>query len=331
MRLAVNKSAMQQIDALSGTARRNVVHFLSSLGDVDPDVLLRDSGAALGLEPYGKNENMYTAVVGGEVLVILYISGVRVFVYSALDLSDKNAAVAQSQTAGSDSQHASIDGPVIGLVQSQGRLRIATAEPDGTGIAAGHDLLDLIRLGLYTSERWISRVRELEDLINDPAVKENDLQRFFERNPDFLFGDAYQEAYPQLVLPLGDGKNLRPDFGLRPHNQQALCDLLDLKLPTARLLSGIESRRRLSSKVMDAVGQMSNYQRYFDSEARRREIEQAYGLRFYRPRMLVVIGKRAGVDPVQLRQAEADVPNLLLITYDDLLERARAKGNTRKP
>ena len=41
--------------------------------------------------------------------------------------------------------------------------------------------------------------------------------------------------------------------------------------------------------------------------------------------MFVVIGRRGKISPIQLRKVEQDVPRLNLLTYDDLLERARYK------
>ena len=131
------------------------------------------------------------------------------------------------------------------------------------------------------------------------------------------------------MLPLSDGRSLRPDFALTPSNPADLCDLLDLKLPQHRLLAGIASRIHLSAKVMDAVGQMRTYQNYFNDERRRKAVHETYGLRFFRPRMIVVIGQRKAVDPIQLREAESDVPGLTLVAYDDILERARRRIRRR--
>lgn len=57
----------------------------------------------------------------------------------------------------------------------------------------------------------------------------------------------------------------------------------------------------------------------------RRAIEDEYGLHFFRPRMMVVIGRRGGISPLEFRRAESDVKELQLVTYDDLLDRARLK------
>nr|BFD90909.1 hypothetical protein KitaXyl93_22690 [Kitasatospora sp. Xyl93] len=215
----------------------------------------------------------------------------------------------------------------VGLIESEGRIHVVSASSEGAGTLEGADLLELIRLRTYGAGGWQERVRELEDLINDPKVEELALQQFFEANPEFLLGDAYERAIPHLYLPLEGQRFLQPDFGLRPHNPNALGDLLDLKLPQAKLLTGIPARRKLSAKVADAAAQMRTYQRYFNDPAKRDAIRQRYDTRFYLPRLFVVIGRRADVDPIDLRDAESGSHGLQLVTYDDVLERVRSKGN----
>nr|BEK65685.1 hypothetical protein KPHV_29120 [Kitasatospora purpeofusca] len=215
----------------------------------------------------------------------------------------------------------------IGLIESEGRIHVVSASSEGAGTLEGADLLELIRLRTYGAGGWQERVRELEDLINDPKADELALQRFFEANPEFLLGDAYERAIPQLFLPLEGQQSLEPDFGLRPHNPNALGDLLDLKLPQVKLLAGIPARRRLTAKVTEAVAQMRTYQRYFNDPVRREAIRERYDTRFYLPRLFVVIGRRADLDPIELRDAESDFQGLQLVTYDDVLERVRSKGS----
>ncbi|RGD60442.1 DUF4263 domain-containing protein [Kitasatospora xanthocidica] len=232
-----------------------------------------------------------------------------------------------STTAVSDPADATIAISLVG-----GRLRIASLHVDGSvQLASGPNTAhDLLNIGTSVTPSLASLTRQLEDLINDPLVCEADLQRFFEQNPEFLLNDTYETVVPQLVLPLSDGRSLRPDFALAPSNPADLCDLLDLKLPSHSLLAGIASRVHLSAKVMDAVGQMRTYQNYFNDEHRREAVHQMYGLHFFRPRMIVVIGQRKAVDPVQLRAAESDVPGLTLVAYDDILERARHRIRRRQ-
>jgi hypothetical protein len=172
---------------------------------------------------------------------------------------------------------------------------------------------------------WKSLIAELEDLINTPHVNESQLQEFFENNPEFLCGDTYETAKPHIVLQRPDAGPLIPDFALKPPNEHALCDLLELKLPSAKLLVGQDNRKRLSAALLEACAQLREYRDYFESCANRQSVEEIYGLRFFRPRMMVIIGKRSDYIASDLRKAEGDIPELSITTYDDLLERARAR------
>ena len=165
-------------------------------------------------------------------------------------------------------------------------------------------------------------IDELETLINSTKLSESRLQDFFESNPEFLCGDIYESAHPHIMLQRPEGP-LIPDFALKPCNEAALCDLLELKLPNAKLIVGPGNRRRLSQAVMDACAQLREYRSYFDLPSNRRSIEEVYGLRFFQPRMIVIIGRRNDYPANELRKAEGDIPNLTINTYDDLLARAR--------
>ena len=208
-----------------------------------------------------------------------------------------------------------------------GRLRLLAVLPDGTYqfLDQSKQVHSLLYIWSFANLGFVDLVEEFEDLINSRSVKEEELQKFFERNPDFLTGDIYEEARPHIVLRREEQGSLIPDFALRPHSTEGLCDLLELKLPQAKTVVGSENRRRLSGSVMEACAQLREYRDYFDSEANRKVVLETYGLRFFRPRMVVVIGRRSGQTATDLRSAEGDVPQLTLRTYDDLLDRAKSR------
>ncbi|MFD8251435.1 Shedu anti-phage system protein SduA domain-containing protein [Streptomyces werraensis] len=215
----------------------------------------------------------------------------------------------------------------LGIELLNGRLRLVSVQPDGSVrvVDTPGQLHNLFYIASGEAAGWKTAVEELEDLINSPKTAERDLQRFFERNPRFLCGDTYEEARPHIVLQRdGDGP-LIPDFALKPCNSNALCDLLELKLPKAKLIRVNKNRVRLTSAIMEACAQLREYQSYFEDCEKRAAVENMYGLRFFRPRMMVLIGKRSDYDATALRNAESDVPNLSIVTYDDIVERARSR------
>lgn len=206
------------------------------------------------------------------------------------------------------------------------RLKVVSLLPDGTyrfldGANNLHSILYLVSAETRALER---AVEELESLVNDHAVEEADLQNFFERYPDFILEAEHKAAHPHVVLTRSDSPELIPDFLLEPLDQTGLCDLLELKLPSADAFA-LSSRPRFSAAVFAAAAQLRSYSLFFDEERNRMSVEEKYGLRAYKPRMFVLIGRRGKVSPIDLRNMQLDAPNLYLKTYDDVINRMKAR------
>lgn len=175
-------------------------------------------------------------------------------------------------------------------------------------------------------------VRELEYLMNEPLAKEKDFQDFFERNQNFILNDDYREAHPQLVLSQDNGEDLKPDFVLEPVDQGSLCDLLELKLPSTQVFVLKKNRPRFAAAVHEAAAQLRVYSRFFDEEKNRRKFQATYpGLRAYKPRMFVIIGRRSEANSLIQRDIQRELPDVNLRTYDEVILRMKWKiENLRK-
>lgn len=174
-------------------------------------------------------------------------------------------------------------------------------------------------------------IEEFESLINNPSGREADFQDFFERNPDFILNDEYRQAHPHVVLSRDDGEKLIPDFILEPVEQSSLCDLLELKLPSTGIFVLKKNRARYSAAVFEAAAQLREYSRFFDEEENRKRFQQTYqGLRAFRPRMFVIIGRQGNEDPIIKRSIQTEFPGLVLRTYDEVLERMKWKAEKMK-
>lgn len=164
----------------------------------------------------------------------------------------------------------------------------------------------------------------LEDLINTGA-QEADFQRFFEEHPHYvLMLGPYTSLHPQVILTEDDGSRLIPDFFLEKINSD-FCDICDLKRPTAQLIRYQRNRFRFRDAVMEAVAQLETYRDWFEDSHRRAQFYQRYGLKAYRPKVVVIIGRRNSyyqdVDRIRL---ESRLPQWVkLNTYDDVVDRAR--------
>lgn len=222
------------------------------------------------------------------------------------------------------------EGEDIALVIIGDRVRLVSLSQDGK-----YEFLDDLNnlhhiVYICSSEtlRLQQAVEELEELINNPKTREQDLHEFFERNPEFILNEDYKSAHSKVVLTDERGGKLIPDFLLEPTDQDSLCDLLELKTPSQKIFSLKKSRMRFSAAVMEACAQLREYSAFFDEERHRKAIENQYGLTVYKPKMFVIIGRRGGLTPIEKKRVESDAPWLTLKTYDDLV--TRVKNNIKR-
>ena len=168
-------------------------------------------------------------------------------------------------------------------------------------------------------------IEELETLMNKKDLREEDLQDFFKRNPEFILNDEYRKAHSKVVLEKDNQETLVPDFILEPYNSERLCAILDLKLPSAKVWVLKKNRPRYSSAVYEAVAQLREYSQFFEHEDNRLKILNEYGLLVYIPKLFVIIGRRGPVDPLVRRRIEIGTPDTTVLTYDDIIEKIRHK------
>lgn len=168
------------------------------------------------------------------------------------------------------------------------------------------------------SHFWREKLSEFDDILNDPSAREHHFQEFFERNPQFLLGLDYERAIPHPILYREEDGPLIPDFFLQPLDN-ALCDVLDLKLPTAKLIVGGKNRLRLSSSLFEAVAQLREYHDYFEDPNLREAVRNRYGITAFKPALSVVIGRSPRhISPEKYRQIQTGAGGVQLLTYDDL-------------
>lgn len=202
-------------------------------------------------------------------------------------------------------------------------------ELTGLEIAPGHAITATPRIA-YKATRgfWLPEAADLEDLINDPAVRENDLQHFFERHPHLLAGTSYDRVVAHPVLARDQDGPLVPDFMLEPVGG-GFADVLDLKLPQVRLIAGRKDRVRVSAHVAEALSQIREYRAYFEDSRRRQAVQDRYGLQAYRPTAAVLIGRDPGPgqDKFEVKRLWDELPgHVRVITYDELLRQVRSLG-----
>lgn len=176
-----------------------------------------------------------------------------------------------------------------------------------------------------TRALFSSEITEFQHLLNDPSTRERHLQKFLEDHPNFLRGLNYTNVYPQLVLERDHGTQLQPDFILEPYHDM-WCDILDIKLPTQALIVGRRDRATLAAAIHEVAAQLREYAAYFEEEKHRTFVQQKYGLRIYKPRLIAVVGRdmRQMTDP-QIRRAMTAYDGLQIMTFDQLVEHTKRR------
>jgi hypothetical protein len=217
---------------------------------------------------------------------------------------------------------ASNRGPHLAMLATDDGIRVVPLIENTFDINLLSGLHRFLYVSSLESVRTREAVEELETLINNPKVRESELQAFFEAHQDLLIGDNYRAARPHLALERDTEGPLIPDFLLEPFDQDGLADLLELKLPSAKLIVGSPNRRRFSASVTEACAQLRTYRDYFEDPRACERFYAIHGLRLFRPRMFVLIGRRLTMDPIELRRLESEVQ---VWTYDDVLAKAKRR------
>jgi hypothetical protein len=171
-----------------------------------------------------------------------------------------------------------------------------------------------------------SEITEFERLINKFRVKEIEIQSFLEQYPNILraLGQGYTHIYSQVVLQRDDGTSLRPDFILEPVG--GWCDILDIKIPDKQIVVGRRDRKTFSSAVHELAAQLREYAAYFENARLAKRIEELYGIKCYKPRLIGVIGRDLRMaDERQLRRLETQYSDIEVITFNRLLEIAKSR------
>lgn len=166
---------------------------------------------------------------------------------------------------------------------------------------------------------------ELEDLINNPRVRELDLQRFFEQHPHFFRMWDYREVFPHVYLTRESDGPLIPDFLLLDRELQKAM-VLDLKLPHTKTVVAKKNRERFSSLIEEARSQLFEYSDWFEESHNRRRLKEQYGMDIYRPSLGMIVGSSSAFSgAVQKQKLRSRYPDVEIVTYDDVLRSAQRR------
>ena len=148
---------------------------------------------------------------------------------------------------------------------------------------------------------------------------------FFEEHPHFFRKWDYREVHSQIHLRHELDGELIPDFILTDRELQKSA-IVDLKLPSPKLIRRQRNRDRFAAAVIEARAQLQTYRDYFEERTNRESIRGILGMEIYRPHLSVVIGRasefRDEFDRALLQDRNADIE---IVTYDDILTFAKRR------
>lgn len=221
-----------------------------------------------------------------------------------------------------------IDSSFIALALFDNKIKLVSLTKDGkfSFLDEGQKYHNIIYPSAFEEAALELAIEEFEYLINSPKASENNFQKFFERNPDFILNDDYKQAHPHVVLSREKEGELITDFVLEPVSQSSFCDLLELKLPSAKTYVLKKNREHFSAAITQAAAQLRVYANFFNEEKNRNNFQQIYPhLRIYKPRMFLIIGRESNANSMIKRDIQSEYPQLIINNFDDLLARMKWK------
>lgn len=204
-------------------------------------------------------------------------------------------------------------------------------------IVEAHSDGSLLMLGFTPSQidKRRKELDELEAIIDNPDSKEvSDIQAKLKSMP-WVFGPEYAKYSDKKAGDdIPDGRLKRVD---------GLSDILEVKLPSEEVLRADErGRTYIAPKCAEYLGQLISYLEYYQSKYETQfdddsgeEILEAFDQGYYKPKGTLLIGRRdkskvvnltkrtSNAHPKYMRRQLSYYHGVEIVTYDDLLERAR--------
>lgn len=224
---------------------------------------------------------------------------------------------------------------VLGMVDTKvlsfrlspdGKLIAALQLEDGSWTYADGQTLLPSMLCVFTYSKWANILKDLEDLINDPKTKEDDLQKFFEEYPELVAGDDYDIVIPQATISHADVSSWEADFILAPVNQTEFTKVLELKMPDVSWTTKPKHGHvNFTAKVWSAINQLQDYARAFENPLIRERFQKKYNTDVYKPDMHLIVGRRWNFEWIDdLRQLRKSTP-VKIEDWDSALERLKRR------
>ncbi|WP_314372307.1 Shedu anti-phage system protein SduA domain-containing protein [Sphingomonas paucimobilis] len=210
------------------------------------------------------------------------------------------------------------------FVAREGSISVVPATEHGWYLV-GRGELAAPATATSTLSLQVPGLSDLEALVNSRLTSERDLQKFLEENPHFLFAldERYSEVRSHVGLVSPAETSLIPDFVIRLEDSSR-WDMLELKKPLAPITTKKGFAGSAGQHAAHAIKQLMEYTDAVSTRAARSLLTDAYGASPYEPCLLVLIGRGSPRSQFRWRSPRLGLPDVRLVTYDFLMERARS-------
>ncbi len=173
--------------------------------------------------------------------------------------------------------------------------------------------------------RQLPKINKFIEIWANESTPETDITKYLNQEDNqFILTMKFGAIEVRSELPCqwqSESKaNIRPDFFLVQPNGYA--DIIEFKLPRIKgsVAVGSHNREKFSAEISSYVAQTRVYRDYFDDPNNRQWFQHKYGFNVYKPRRILVVGRRADFEPQVWREIQADHQDLEILTFDDLID-----------
>ena len=170
----------------------------------------------------------------------------------------------------------------------------------------------------------LQKINRLIEMVGSNETKETDNTQFLS-NPEnqfiliMRFCAMSITSETTCVWQSVEKDPIRPDFFILQTN--GFADIVEFKLPSVELGTvGRDNRESFSSQINSYVSQTRTYRNYFDDPNNRVWFEEKYKFKVYRPRRILIVGRRWQFDTETWKEIVSDYHDLEILTYDDLVD-----------
>jgi hypothetical protein len=150
-------------------------------------------------------------------------------------------------------------------------------------------------------------------------------------DPEFLF--ALDERFCDVRSHVGLVDRLRPrlipDFVAKLDGVDPWA-VIELKRPGHPVFSGSTDVAKAAAPVARAISQLLEYRETIAIRRNRAALADAYGLGPYEPALMVVVGRGNSDRKLKWQSALRGIPDVDIVTYDFLFERARESASVNQ-